>query len=63
MAYREYTEYFKTLEQAQEWESKFRADNRIDYYITSSAYKSNSMVFRNPDDTTEPAYIVKWEKY
>ena len=63
MAHREYTEYFKTLEEAQKWESKFHADNVIDQYITRTAYKSNDVVFRSNDGTTEPAYTVKWEKY
>lgn len=60
MAHREYTEYFRTMEEAVEWEEKFRAEKDRDEHIMCGAHKSNSTVWQ---DTQEPAYAVKWEKY
>lgn len=60
MAHREYVEYFRTMEEAKDWENNFRALKDRDEHVVIPASKSNDMIYT---DTKEPAYYVKWERY
>ena len=60
MARREYTEYFHSMDEAVAWEEWFRDKKDRDEHIVLCAHKSNKMVWQ---DTQEPCYVVKWEKY
>ena len=60
MAHREYTEYFHNMDEALAWEEWFLDKKDRDEHITFHAHKSNNTVWQ---DTQEPCYVVKWEKY
>ena len=60
MARREYTEYFHSMDEAVAWEEWFLDKKDRDEHIMHHAHKSNNMVWQ---DTQEPCYVVKWEKY